>query len=59
LRTKPNKPVLFRQVTIPREYTVLNPGRYTDALQVVAGVSKDVFWIGQIVVVASPFAGWA
>jgi hypothetical protein len=44
------------QVLIARDYTALNPGRYTDALQVVAGMNKDVFWIGQILVAASPFA---
>jgi hypothetical protein len=44
------------QITVPREYTALDPGRYTDALQVVEGASKGIFWIGQIVVAASPFA---
>jgi len=29
--------------------------RYTDALQVVAGTNKDVFWTGQILVAANPF----
>jgi hypothetical protein len=31
-------------------------GGYTDALQVVAGTNKDVFWNGQILVAANPFA---
>jgi hypothetical protein len=43
------------QVNIPRNYTALDPGRYTDALQVTAGMNKDIFWIGQILVAASPF----
>jgi hypothetical protein len=34
---------------------MLDPSRYTDALQVVAGTNKDVFWIGQILVAANPF----
>jgi hypothetical protein len=30
-------------VSIPRAYTGLDPGRYTDALQVIDGALKDIF----------------
>jgi hypothetical protein len=43
-------------IEIPSTYTDLPPGRYTDTLQVIAGVSKDVFWTGQLRVVANPFS---
>ncbi len=41
-------------ISVPRQYTVLNPGRYTDALQVIEGSNADVFWIGQLRVSANP-----
>jgi hypothetical protein len=43
------------QIEIPSQYTTLVPGRYTDALQVTEGASRDIFWIGQILVAANPF----
>jgi hypothetical protein len=36
------------QISIDKSDTMLDPSRYTDALQVVAGTNKDVFWTGQI-----------
>jgi hypothetical protein len=42
------------QISIPAQYTALDPGRYTDALRVTEGNSSDVFWIGQILVAANP-----
>jgi hypothetical protein len=42
-------------ITIDKTDTALDPGRLTDALQVVEGANKGVFWIGQIAVQANPF----
>jgi hypothetical protein len=42
------------QISIARQYTGLDPGRYTDALQVTEGASTGVFWVGQILVAANP-----
>jgi hypothetical protein len=36
------------QINLPSAYTALAPGRYTDVLQVRAGASTALFWIGQI-----------
>ena len=44
------------EINISRDCTALDPGGYTDALQVVAGTHKDIFWIGQILVAANPFS---
>jgi hypothetical protein len=44
------------QINIAKSDTMLDPSRYNDALQVVSGAQKDVFWTGQIVVCANPFA---
>jgi hypothetical protein len=43
-------------IAVAKSDTALDPGRYTDALQVIAGSNKDLFWIGQIRVAANPFA---
>jgi hypothetical protein len=43
-------------IALAKTDTALDPGRYTDALQVVAGAQKDIFWTGQIRVAANPFA---
>ena len=42
-------------IEVAKTDTALAPGRYTDALQVVAGAQKDVFWTGQLRVCANPF----
>ncbi len=39
---------------MPKEYTNLRPGRYTDVLQITEGTSTDVFWIGQLRCAANP-----
>ena len=44
------------RIEIDKTDTILDPGRYTDALQVIAGSNKDVFWMGQIRVAANPFS---
>ena len=44
------------QIAVSRSDTALDPGRYTDALQVIDGALKDIFWIGQIRVAANPFS---
>ena len=46
------------QINVPIEYTSLRPGRYTDVLQVTAGASTDVFWIGQLLIAANPYTIW-
>jgi hypothetical protein len=46
------------RIAIAKSDTALDPTRYTDALQVVAGTNKDVFWTGQILVAANPFNVW-
>jgi hypothetical protein len=43
------------EVAVAKTDTALDPGRYTDALQVTEGASKDVFWVGNILVAANPF----
>ena len=42
-------------IAVAKSDTALDPGRYTDALQVVSGAQKDVFWTGQLRVCANPF----
>jgi hypothetical protein len=42
-------------IEVPATYTALQPGRYTDALEVTEGMNTEVFWIGQILVAANPF----
>jgi hypothetical protein len=42
-------------IEVPATYTDLRPGRYTDALQVTAGMSTDLFWTGWVLVCANPF----
>jgi hypothetical protein len=42
-------------IEVAKTDTNLDPGRYTDALQVIAGAQKDVFWTGQLRVCANPF----
>jgi hypothetical protein len=43
------------QISVPAQCMALPVGRYTDALQVVAGTSTDVFWVGNILIAANPF----
>ena len=43
------------RIAIAKSDTALDPARYTDALQVVAGTNKDAFGTGQILVAANPF----
>jgi hypothetical protein len=42
-------------IAVAKTDTRLDPGRYTDALRVIAGAQKDVFWTGQLRVCANPF----
>jgi hypothetical protein len=35
-------------IAVAKDSTRLDPGRYTDTPQVVAGLNKDVFWTGQL-----------
>jgi hypothetical protein len=44
------------QISVAKADTAIDPGRYTDALRVIAGPNKDLFWSGQILVPANPFA---
>jgi hypothetical protein len=44
------------QIEVPAAYTDLPPGRFTDVLEVTEGASTDVFWMGNILVAANPFA---
>jgi len=43
------------EISVAATDTALDPGRYTDALQVREGTSTELFWIGQILVAANPF----
>ena len=43
------------EINVAATDTALNPGRYTDALQVKEGTNTELFWIGQILVAASLF----
>jgi len=43
-------------IEVAKSDAALPVGRYTDALQVVSGPLKDVFWIGQLCVCANPHA---
>jgi len=52
--TKTDAPNGVIQVAVPA--TALPPGRYTDALQATEGVNKELFWIGNILIAASPFS---
>jgi hypothetical protein len=42
------------QVEVPA--TALPPGRYTDSLQATEGAKKELFWIGNILIIANPFS---
>ena len=46
---------LHCEINVAATDTDLDPGRYTDALQVREGTSTELFWIGQILVAANPF----
>src|SRR6478609_4390205 len=52
--TKTDAPNGVIQVAVPA--TALPVGRYTDSLQATEGVNKELFWIGNILIAASPFS---